>query len=190
MVKTLVEATARTIAERGLADTTTNHIATRAGVSVGSLYQYFASKEALLEALMDKLVADLIQVVDQRFYALLDADLRTSGRGLLTAIFDFLQKNEALYLELLRNWHQLRTLRAMDAMEKHMMEVFRLYFLRHHQEFQIENLPAKLFIIINSAMFTGVRYLSLRHTHLKREEVIEGLTEMVTNYLQAGRIRA
>ncbi|MCI0353744.1 MAG: TetR family transcriptional regulator, partial [Acidobacteria bacterium] len=37
MVKTLVEATARTIAERGLADTTTNHIATRAGVSVGSL---------------------------------------------------------------------------------------------------------------------------------------------------------
>jgi AcrR family transcriptional regulator len=38
-------------AETGFENATTNAIATRAGVSIGSLYQFFASKEAILEAM-------------------------------------------------------------------------------------------------------------------------------------------
>ena len=53
-VDALIEATARTIAERGWQGTTTNHIAATAGVSVGSLYQYFDSREDLLAALMER----------------------------------------------------------------------------------------------------------------------------------------
>ena len=51
MVDTLIEATARTIAQRGLDGATTPAIAETAGVSVGSLYQYFDGKEALIAAL-------------------------------------------------------------------------------------------------------------------------------------------
>jgi len=56
-VDALIEATARTIAERGWPATTTNHIAARAGVSVGSLYQYFRNKDALLLGLAYELEA-------------------------------------------------------------------------------------------------------------------------------------
>jgi len=38
-------------AEVGFENATTNAIASRAGVSIGSLYQFFASKEAILEAM-------------------------------------------------------------------------------------------------------------------------------------------
>ena len=55
MVSRLLDATAATIAERGLDGTTTNHIAEQAGVSIGSLYQYFPDKEALVEALLTRM---------------------------------------------------------------------------------------------------------------------------------------
>jgi len=59
MVSTLIEATARCIAERGLDNTSTPIIAERAGVSVGSLYQYFSSKDALIEAMVAQLANDI-----------------------------------------------------------------------------------------------------------------------------------
>lgn len=50
----ILGATARILVSRGWAGTTTNHIADRAGVSVGTLYEYFPSKEALVSALVDR----------------------------------------------------------------------------------------------------------------------------------------
>ncbi|MEM7219426.1 MAG: TetR/AcrR family transcriptional regulator [Pseudomonadota bacterium] len=50
-VEAIVEAAARVLIERGPAGLTTNHIAERAGVSIGSLYQYFPNKGAILAAL-------------------------------------------------------------------------------------------------------------------------------------------
>ncbi|MDB5178759.1 MAG: transcriptional regulator, TetR family [Patescibacteria group bacterium] len=41
-------------AEVGFENATTNAIATRAGVSIGSLYQFFSSKESILEAMADR----------------------------------------------------------------------------------------------------------------------------------------
>jgi AcrR family transcriptional regulator len=50
-VEQIVEAAAQVFAERGYAGATTNHIAERAGVSIGSVYQYFPNKEAILVTL-------------------------------------------------------------------------------------------------------------------------------------------
>ena len=50
-VRVILEAAARIFEERGVAAATTDAIAERAGVSVGSLYQYFPNKESLLATL-------------------------------------------------------------------------------------------------------------------------------------------
>jgi AcrR family transcriptional regulator len=47
-VDAIVEATARVLIEEGYDKASTNRIAKVAGVSIGSLYQYFAGKEALV----------------------------------------------------------------------------------------------------------------------------------------------
>jgi AcrR family transcriptional regulator len=52
MVATLLEAAAQVLESKGLEGFNTNAVAERAGVSIGSLYQYFPSKDALTFALM------------------------------------------------------------------------------------------------------------------------------------------
>ena len=65
----LLEAAARVFAERGYAGGTTNHIAAEAGLSVGSLYQYFPNKDAMLAELMRAHVAEGADRITERLAA-------------------------------------------------------------------------------------------------------------------------
>jgi AcrR family transcriptional regulator len=57
-VEAIVEAAAQVFERHGYAAGTTNRIAERAGVSVGSLYQYFPNKDSILVELTRRHVAD------------------------------------------------------------------------------------------------------------------------------------
>lgn len=56
-MNTLVEAAAQVFSREGLT-ATTNRIAERAGMSIGTLYQYFPDKFALLHAVAERHVRD------------------------------------------------------------------------------------------------------------------------------------
>jgi AcrR family transcriptional regulator len=62
-VRIILEAAARILESHGLAGFTTNAVAERAGVSIGSLYQYFPGKDALTGALIAKQAAALLEDV-------------------------------------------------------------------------------------------------------------------------------
>ena len=59
-VNAVLEAAARILERRGFEGYTTNAVAERAGVSIGSLYQYFPSKDAVTVALIEREAAGLL----------------------------------------------------------------------------------------------------------------------------------
>jgi len=63
-VDAILEAAARILESAGLAGYTTNAIAARAGVSVGSLYQYFPNRDALTAALIERESSPLLAEVE------------------------------------------------------------------------------------------------------------------------------
>jgi AcrR family transcriptional regulator len=76
-VTAIVEAAARILEEDGHGGFSTNAVAERAGVSVGSLYQYFPSKDALIGALIVRETSLLIAEVEV-------AAARRDGRAALS----------------------------------------------------------------------------------------------------------
>lgn len=182
MVSTLIEATARCIAEHGLDNTTTPRIAELAGVSVGSLYQYFDSKEALIEALVEKLAGDVGQGV-KRLPVSADLPLRDVVHSAIRFGFAMLNASDGLYLELARNWHRVQTQKVADTLQQHFLEIARVYFLRHYRDHPIEDLEVRVFIIANSTLFTMVRLISQDSALLDQDAVADGLTDMITGYL-------
>jgi AcrR family transcriptional regulator len=58
-VEAILQATARILTKEGYDALTTNRVAETAGVSIGSLYQYFPNKEALIAALSKRHMDDL-----------------------------------------------------------------------------------------------------------------------------------
>ncbi len=59
-VEAILEATAQVLRRDGLEACTTSRIAKRAGVSVGTLYQYFPNKETVYDALIDQLLDERV----------------------------------------------------------------------------------------------------------------------------------
>jgi AcrR family transcriptional regulator len=63
-VDAVVEAAAQVLLREGYAAATTNRIAAVAGVSIGTLYQYFADKDAVFDALIQRELETAGQVLD------------------------------------------------------------------------------------------------------------------------------
>ena len=70
-VDAIVEAAARVFSERGYAGGSTNWIAETAGVSIGSLYEYFPNKGSILVAVAERHLARMMADVDRLLEAAL-----------------------------------------------------------------------------------------------------------------------
>ena len=64
-VAAILEAATRILGTRHLRETTTNQIAALAGVGIGSLYQYFTSKEAIAQCLLEQHRHDSLLLADE-----------------------------------------------------------------------------------------------------------------------------
>jgi AcrR family transcriptional regulator len=97
-VAAILQAAAELFARLGYAHTTTNKVAARAGVSIGSLYQYFPNKDALFLALLERHRREVRGVVEPAFRLLDDPDtpLAVGLRRLLDGLVELHAKDPEL----------------------------------------------------------------------------------------------
>ena len=87
-VDAILDAVARLLVDSGYAKATTNHIAERAGVSIGTLYQYFPTKDAVIAALVERHIDRVRAVLVQRLVEVHGAPIAAFVPAMIRAVFD------------------------------------------------------------------------------------------------------
>jgi AcrR family transcriptional regulator len=87
-VSAILEGAAQVLEAGGLAAFTTNAAAERAGVSIGTLYQYFADKNALLRALAEREVNRALTDVARALDGDSDPSVEGRVRGIVRAMIN------------------------------------------------------------------------------------------------------
>ncbi|HLH10453.1 MAG TPA: TetR/AcrR family transcriptional regulator [Methylovirgula sp.] len=97
----IFEATIQVLLSDGLIRLTTTRVARRAGVSVGTLYQYFPNKQALLFAVMERYLAMLSGAIEeacaQNLGAKVEGIAETVVKAYLEAKMDQAEVSPSLY---------------------------------------------------------------------------------------------
>lgn len=131
MVEAILDATIRVLVERGYEGATTIAIAARAGVSVGSLYQYFPNKESVVAALIERHVGELVACADAALASVGSADPREGVRALIRAGVDAHRINPALHKVLTEQVPRTGHLKAAMNTSRMLTERLATYLIIH-----------------------------------------------------------
>jgi AcrR family transcriptional regulator len=96
-VEAVLDAVARVLKRDGVGAVTTNRIAEVAGVSIGSVYQYFPDKRAIFVALHERHVAELGRLLESTLVAHAAAPLDELMRALVDAMIEAHAADPELY---------------------------------------------------------------------------------------------
>jgi AcrR family transcriptional regulator len=92
-VNAILDATIQVLLRLGKERLTTTRVALRAGVSVGTLYQYFPNKSALLQAVLLRHLDEVTNAVEVACKEQQGATLRQMATALITAFFEAKMRN-------------------------------------------------------------------------------------------------
>lgn len=183
-VDTIIEAGFIAVAVNGTSGTTTRHIADIAGVSVGSLYEYFKNKEEIYDAMAKSFVKEVLDMVKELTPIIVEMELEPLFQMIFYTFRDLLTRDNDRYLICLRYATELKYERYIGQIEMALMEVLMKYMMRHPRYLKVNNLSVTAYISINSSIFNVARHLILPNPQISFDEMVKGLSTMIISYIE------
>jgi AcrR family transcriptional regulator len=186
-VDALVEATARILVSVGFDRASTNRIAEVAGVSVGSLYQYFPSKEALVAAVVERHQRAIMATVQGDLPDIFAQPLEQAVRRLVAVAVRAHAVDPRLHHVLAEQIPRVGELANLAAFDGGNFTLFRTWLERHRDEVRVDDLELASFICV-TAIEALTHNAVLHHPGMLADERMEKLIDegarLVIGYLK------
>jgi AcrR family transcriptional regulator len=186
-VDALVEATARILVKEGFDKASTNRIADVAGVSVGSLYQYFPGKEALVAAVIERHQQEIMQTVRGELAEVLAQPVEKAMRKLVAVAVKAHRVNPRLHRVLAEQIPRVGKLEELETFNRENYTLFRTYLESHRDELGVDDLELASFVCVTS-IEALTHNAVLHHSKMLSDDAMEALideaTRLVTGYLK------
>jgi AcrR family transcriptional regulator len=146
-VEAILEATTHILTAEGYDKANTNRIAERAGISIGSLYQYFPNKESLMAALIEQHSNEMAELVETKLNNLFDSPLEIVVPELIKAVIAAHAINPRLHQVLSEEMPRLGKSIQMEQAQERIAQILRSYLDRWRDSIQPQNLEMTVFIL-------------------------------------------
>jgi AcrR family transcriptional regulator len=188
MVETLLDATARVLVKEGYDRASTNRIAVVAGVSVGSLYQYFPNKEALVAALVARHNREMLDLIREAMKRVASYDLPMALRELVKATVDAHLVDSALHRIFAEQVPRMGQLAKIEALQRETFLLMRGYLEERRSEISVRDLDATTSICVTTVEALTHEFVINEPDALAgdRDRFIDEVTRLLVGYLMSG----
>jgi len=190
-ITTILDAAEQLFAEVGFEAATTNAIAARAHTAIGSLYQFFPNKEAILRALVARFLEQMNVTFDAAL-AEVDASAITSADALIDHILDPLLALQAQRSGILHVFFSLRQAGASSGAAQALIEeiISRLDARIAVREPWIDPVRRRLYVRITVEVVRALLPLTIAPDGTQRPEVVAEVKRLLRAYMSAVRADA
>jgi AcrR family transcriptional regulator len=186
-VAAIMRATARILVKRGYQATTTNHIAEAAGVSVGSLYQYFPNKEAIVAALLDEHLEESQEFLRKGTANALDQPLEVAARGLIEGLIAAHRVDPDLHRVFVEELPRIATFERIHQLEQDTLALVRAYIeVRLPELARTRNIDTVAFVIVHAVEAVTHGAVLFRRDLLDDPTFVDEVARLVVRYAERG----
>ena len=189
-VEAILTAAARILTSEGFEALTTNRVAAVAGVSVGSLYQYFPNKEALVRALCERHTHGVRDRIRARFAEAWDAPVETVARAVIHGMVEIRRHEPKLHQELLRLAPAVGGLTELHAVEQEVEALLTRFIESRSETLKVPDPAMAAFLVCHAVQACVHGAVLEKPEWLRQDRFVEETTALVTGYLGDRRPRA
>ncbi len=183
LVEAIYEATVRILPSVGSEHLTTKKVAEMAGVSIGSLYQYFPNKDSILDAVMDKVItalnAESARAIDQ----LSGLNVEQSVDMMISHVLDIFLADKSKMREIFRKAPELQKFPLLFKLRQQAVEKLAAHMRVMHPGLSEEEYVRINFVAVNAVMGIITTVLYDDSNRSTREELEPELKMLVQSYL-------
>jgi AcrR family transcriptional regulator len=148
-VDAIVAATARVLVRDGYEALSTNRVAKEAGVSVGSLYQYFPGKEALVAAVMEQYASRMQENIAARMQAAPPAaSAEEVATELIRAMLAAQQAEPRLHRALVEQVPRIGALRRLHELSTNYERLVEAWLEEHRDRIEVKDAKTAAFVLV------------------------------------------
>jgi len=185
-VESILRATAHILKTKGFAACSTNAVAKKAGVSIGSLYQYFPSKEALVAALAEKHAQEGYRLLLETIRDAVEQprSIQELVRHSIGALVRLHANDPELHRVLMEQVPGIRSgVKAMQQVSNQSAALVRAWLEAHRAHFRPLDVEVATYVLVTAV--EAVTHLRLvdRPAQLDTDTLVAELSELVLGYL-------
>jgi AcrR family transcriptional regulator len=182
-VDAIITATARILVSEGYDRASTNRIAAAAGISVGSLYQYFPSKEALVAALIDLHSQRLMDCFREAMAQAVGSPRAQATREIIRALVRAHRVEPRLHRVLTEQIPRVARLERIGDLNREAAALLRARLVLQREKIGPRNIDLAVFLLTRSVEAVTRAFIQENPESFSEDELVEGLTRMVLGYL-------
>ncbi len=183
-VDTLLAATARVLVKVGYDRASTNKIAEAAGVSIGSLYQYFPSKEALVAAVIERHMDEMMAMVRASIVRVAEMPIRDAARELVRVMIDAHKIDPQLHRVLVEQIPRVGNMEEVERVGDEATKLVHAYLESRRDEIDVEDVELAAFLAVSCVEAMTHVAVIRRPKLLHDPRFVDEVAALVVRYLE------
>ncbi len=186
-VAVILDATAQVLIRAGFDGLTTNTVADVAGVSIGSVYQYFPNKMALVSALIERHLDTVHAAVFSELARVRDLPLAAAVRAMIELMLRARAVNPEIHRVLIEQVPRTGRMARVRDLDKVMHVAVTQFLATRRSELVVDDLDMATFLTVATIEAIATRAVLFAPSRLADPNLIDQTAVLVVGYLTGRR---